>query len=190
MSSPKKKTPGTLYTFSARHYFRIRNHREQFARDVVSPIKALGYDDKTAAHYAELIAKHPCQDHEGKTVVIEIDPDFHEVAHLDLKLFPKETIALGPNPPFPNTQRFPWADLERSRNDRKLQRRHPVADAKAECLGHAKSCPGCGCAAVDLAWFYFESPSGTWKDECGRAGWITVCDKCRQQVDFFLEVMS
>jgi len=42
--------------------------------------------------------------------------------------------------------------------------------------------------ARQLSWFYFESPSETWEYLCGRAGWMTVCNRCQRQVDFFLEV--
>ncbi len=85
---------------------------------------------------------------------------------------------------------FPWEDVDAARTNRRLQRKHPSAQGKSTYLSRAKPCPQCGSKADELAWFYFESPSGTWNQLCGRAGWITVCDSCRVQVDFFLEVLS
>ena len=29
-----------------------------------------------------------------------------------------------------------------------------------------------------------------WEHLCGRAGWMTVCDRCHLQVDFFREAMN
>ncbi len=84
---------------------------------------------------------------------------------------------------------LPWEDVEASRRDKRLQRRHPLSKA----LSHqttAKPCPKCGAVPEDLAWFYFESPAETWDWMCGRAGWISVCDPCHLQVEFFIEVMN
>jgi len=89
-----------------------------------------------------------------------------------------------------NDSRFPWEDVEASRNNVQLQAEHPVAKAKQQCATTARPCPQCQAVADKLNWFYFESPPETWKDLCGRAGWMTVCDRCHRQVDFFLEVMN
>ncbi len=85
---------------------------------------------------------------------------------------------------------FPWADVDASRCDEGLQREHCLTDAQVSYLAHAKCCRECGTNPEKLAWFYFESPSCTWESECGRAGWMIVCDRCHLQVDFFLEIMS
>jgi hypothetical protein len=84
---------------------------------------------------------------------------------------------------------YPWPDVDASRRNSRLQRKHPVSEGQASYLKRAKTCPQCGLAA-QLTWFYFESPKETWENLCGRAGWMTVCDKCHVQVDFFLEVMN
>ena len=52
------------------------------------------------------------------------------------------------------------------------------------------ACPDCGAAPAGQAWFYFESPAWTWDHLCGRAGWMTVCDPCHRQVNFFLEILN
>ncbi|HXS69877.1 MAG TPA: hypothetical protein VN761_13615 [Candidatus Polarisedimenticolia bacterium] len=85
---------------------------------------------------------------------------------------------------------FPWEHVEAARNDSRLQREHPATDAKERLVGHSKHCPQCNAAPNALHWFYFCSPDKTREMLCGRAGWMTVCDKCRRQVDFFLEVMN
>jgi len=85
---------------------------------------------------------------------------------------------------------FPWEHVQAARNDDRLQRRHSTAKAKEHYAASAKHCPQCNAAPDALQWFYFQSPAETWKMLCGRAGWITVCDKCQRQVNFFLEVMN
>jgi hypothetical protein len=85
---------------------------------------------------------------------------------------------------------YPWEDVEASRRNRRLQAKHPIAEGKSRYLAEAKSCPKCQTTADELAWLYFESPPETWPMECGVAGWMTVCDRCRVQVNFFSEVMS
>jgi hypothetical protein len=84
---------------------------------------------------------------------------------------------------------YPWEDVDKARHNRRLQRNHPPGEAD-KYRGTAKPCPMCGKVSRELAWFYFESPKRTWENLCGRAGWMTVCDACHVQVDFFLEVMN
>ncbi len=85
---------------------------------------------------------------------------------------------------------YPWSDVQVARSNAKLQRKNPVAEGKAEFLSHARPCPKCGASAGELAWFYFESPLWTWDQLCGRAGFMTVCDPCHAQVDFFMTMLN
>ncbi len=85
---------------------------------------------------------------------------------------------------------FPWPDVDAARNRRRLQEKHEVAAAKDHYRTQAQACPKCGKAAKDLDWFYSESPAWTWQNLCGRAGWMSVCDDCHLQVDFFLEILN
>jgi len=85
---------------------------------------------------------------------------------------------------------FPLEHVTASRKNSRLQRSHPVSPAKTKYVSQAKACPKCGATPEQLAWFYFESPPWTWEHLCGRAGWMTVCDKCHLQVDFFLQLMN
>jgi hypothetical protein len=65
-----------------------------------------------------------------------------------------------------------------------------VEEAKKEYIGEASTCPRCGASPSDLAWFYFMSPIEQWENPLGRGGWITVCDPCHEQVDFFCEIIG
>ena len=84
---------------------------------------------------------------------------------------------------------FPWPDVTAAREDRRLQRRHAEEVARAR-RGSAAVCPACGAGRTALDFFYFESPPWTWRDMCGRAGVLAVCDPCHRQVDFAGTVMN
>lgn len=44
-------------------------------------------------------------------------------------------------------------------------------------------CPDCGERLVE---FCFSSPGWTWREMCGRAGYMTICPACPRQIDFEL----
>ena len=54
----------------------------------------------------------------------------------------------------------------------------------------AQNCPECGRTPAQLTWVHFSSPAWTWQQLCGREGWLTLCDHCGLQIDFFLERMN
>ena len=85
---------------------------------------------------------------------------------------------------------FSWNEIIAMRNDENFQGQHEENKAKERYLKVASPCPECKTAAKDLAWFYFTSSERDWESLAGSAGWMTVCDKCKIQVDFFLEIMS
>ena len=85
---------------------------------------------------------------------------------------------------------FDWEDVDASRQNKALQRRHVKKRARELYAAESASCPSCGAPPNQLAWFYVESSALAWRNECGRAGWMTVCDLCRRQVNYFEEVMS
>ena len=85
---------------------------------------------------------------------------------------------------------FPWGEVDAARRNLQLQGRHPVLHGKDPYLSRAAPCPKCGTEASRLAWFYFETPTGKWKINAGRSGWMTVCDPCHLQVDFFLDLAN
>lgn len=85
---------------------------------------------------------------------------------------------------------FPWKDVHASENDTKLQQEHPVEKGQGMYGSRARVCPGCRTPARYLRWVYFRSPDETWANLCGRAGWLTICEWCEMQVDFFCEEMN
>jgi excisionase family DNA binding protein len=85
---------------------------------------------------------------------------------------------------------FPWHQVNVARADHDLQSRHSIDTAKSQYHAEARPCPKCDTPPDQLTWIYFRSPEGTWAHKCGRAGWLVVCDSCRIQTDFFLELMS
>jgi hypothetical protein len=85
---------------------------------------------------------------------------------------------------------FPWADVDAIRENRQFQRHYPKRAAQRAFGGAALACPTCGLHALKHTWFYFESPEWTWERLCGRAGWMTVCDACHRQVNFFLDKLN
>lgn len=92
--------------------------------------------------------------------------------------------------PMTEEDALPWEDVDASRRNPRLQRKHPMGGSKQKYLKSASGCPNCQTPPDKLTWFYFESPKHTWPNECGLAGWVVVCDGCHQQVSFFLEAMS
>ena len=55
--------------------------------------------------------------------------------------------------------------------------------------GHL-SCPVCGRSSDELKWIYFDSPSWTWKQLMGVAGYMSICEKCHWQVEFICVAMN
>lgn len=84
----------------------------------------------------------------------------------------------------------PWEDVEASRRNRRLQKKHPATEGQSRYLADAKACPKCQTPAEALSWFYCRSPKETWENLCGTAGWMAVCDRCHVQVNYFEEVIS
>jgi hypothetical protein len=94
-------------------------------------------------------------------------------------------------PPDIDDDGMPWEEVDAARADARLQRRHGKRSARRLYESSAERCPQCGAPAAEHAWFYFQSSVETWRSlHCGRAGWMTVCDTCHRQVNFFLEAMS
>jgi len=76
---------------------------------------------------------------------------------------------------------FPWEDVEACR---KRRGRSPRPEERAI------ACPECHTPGERLTWIHFSSPAWTWQNLCGREGWLTVCDRCHLQVQFFAEMIS
>ena len=79
---------------------------------------------------------------------------------------------------------FPWADIEAARDNERLQARHAREVRLLQGARDDLTCPSCGKTGEALACFYFSSPAWTWREMCGRAGVLIVCDTCRKQLRF------
>ena len=53
---------------------------------------------------------------------------------------------------FEDDDKYPWEDVEAARKNRRLQRKHPIADGQISYMAVAKPCPQCGTAAGQLSW--------------------------------------
>lgn len=72
---------------------------------------------------------------------------------------------------------FPWEDVGKCLN-------------KPFIVQGKKKCPKCGRLSYRLCWIYFTSPSHTWEDLCGRSGPLSLCPKCKKQVEFICQYMN
>jgi HEAT repeat protein len=100
-----------------------------------------------------------------------------------------------------NTWSWEWIEASRTGKHRDLEvsfaeglggeiESADIGIIQEDYKARSHSCPLCGRAANQLAWFFFSTPPETWEVLVGRAGWMTVCDKCHIQVDFFGGIMS
>ena len=78
----------------------------------------------------------------------------------------------------------PWEHLESGHEFGALRltprRRHQLA-------GPDIACPTCARPAQELEWAYVVSPGASWAELGGYAGWLSVCERCREQVAFYID---
>jgi hypothetical protein len=68
----------------------------------------------------------------------------------------------------------------------KGQNRLPsVEEAKRRFHWRALSCPLCKAPPEQLSWIYLVIPPWAGKDAEEKEGWVTICDRCKLQIDFF-----
>lgn len=84
---------------------------------------------------------------------------------------------------------YPREDVDASKSDKKLQKEHPVSEAK-DYIAESPPCPKCGKSSKDLEWFYFSSPEETWEMLCGTEGWMGICPDCNIQVSYYPDRVS
>ena len=82
---------------------------------------------------------------------------------------------------------FPWPHVQRY-IDRIDSTVYSVAIELAGCLpGKAKACPSCHQAPADLFWFSISSSEEAWDAGAGQVGFLTLCKRCKLQVDFLVD---
>lgn len=65
--------------------------------------------------------------------------------------------------------------------------RSAVEYAQEQFLSQARLCPTCGAAPSDLFWLGMEDADDAWEAGHGRAGYLTICERCKLQVDFIVD---
>lgn len=103
----------------------------------------------------------------------------------------------------PNEADFPREDIEKCINEyntskkrrwgiyslmgKDLKKRLEKYSSKDTYTESKEKCPLCGKKMIHI---YFNSPSGTWKLMCGRAGPMDVCTECQRGFNFHCIVMN
>lgn len=62
-----------------------------------------------------------------------------------------------------------------------------VEEAKQKFLQQAVPCPLCKTPPEQLTWVYLVIPQWACNDAEQNEGWVTICDRCKLQVDFFAQ---
>jgi hypothetical protein len=62
-----------------------------------------------------------------------------------------------------------------------------VAQAKERFLPLAIPCPLCKMPPEALSWVYLVIPEWACRNEAEHKGWVTICDQCKRQINFFVE---
>ena len=62
-----------------------------------------------------------------------------------------------------------------------------VEKAKEKFLDQAMPCPLCKTPPEQLSWVYMVIPQWACKDAEQNEGWVTICDRCKIQIDFFMQ---
>jgi hypothetical protein len=83
---------------------------------------------------------------------------------------------------------FPWNHVQRYIDQIDAQVYSAAIDFAQEQFGEqAKPCPTCGTSADKLFWFSVSSPEPEWDTGTGKVGFLTLCKKCKVQVDFLID---
>jgi hypothetical protein len=82
------------------------------------------------------------------------------------------------------TPREDYLMFSEEKRDRNLP---SVEQAKKKFLQQAISCPLCKTPPEELSWVYLVIPRWACKNADENEGWITICDRCKLQIDFFVE---
>lgn len=97
--------------------------------------------------------------------------------------FKGKTDVLNPKEFLPDTTfetLFPWNDVKLCFKDK----------LKSKDFENHDNCPNCKLKSEKLIWIKFRSPEWTWQNLCGRAGPLSICPKCKIQVEFITEIMN
>src|SRR5262245_35373083 len=83
---------------------------------------------------------------------------------------------------------FPWQHVQRYIDSIDSAVYRCAIDFAREQHGeHARACPECGREPSALFWCSVSSPEEDWDEGRGLVGFLTLCDSCKAQVDFFID---
>ena len=75
--------------------------------------------------------------------------------------------------------------MTRTREDTCHHETPSLEHAMKRYLPQAAPCPLCRTPAERLSWMHLTIPEWAWDTLGERACWITVCDRCKLQIDLF-----
>ncbi|HVK10559.1 MAG TPA: hypothetical protein VM597_17465 [Gemmataceae bacterium] len=83
---------------------------------------------------------------------------------------------------------FPWPYVQEAIDQIDAQVYRAAVDLAQELhANRARSCSDCSRVPTDLFWVCVTSPNETWRSKEGCVGFLTICEKCRLQVDFLID---
>jgi hypothetical protein len=83
---------------------------------------------------------------------------------------------------------FPWNHVQQYIDSIDSTVYHLAIEfAQGQFVSLAKPCPQCGTAPAELFWLNGADPEAAWDAQIGRVGFLTVCKKCKRQVDFLID---
>lgn len=81
---------------------------------------------------------------------------------------------------------FSWEEIEEAKKEIDYTIYHiSMKYAKEDFMDKAKPCPKCGKKPDELFWLGIQSAPEKWKKGQGKAGFLTLCEQCNIQVNFF-----
>ena len=85
-----------------------------------------------------------------------------------------------------------WSDMPPEIRDYfdRLKLRNLVPTGLEKIKSHVCPCPSCGLNPEELVWIKYRSPDWTWRNLCGRQGYISICPRCKKAVSSILTLMN
>lgn len=90
-------------------------------------------------------------------------------------------------------QNFPEKDIKASLNNSSLQKENPLTGLKPDYrkeLDRLRQAAIAKGASENADWVYFRSPEWTWRDLCGREGWLLYDPSTNKQYAFVATVIN
>jgi len=82
---------------------------------------------------------------------------------------------------------FPWRHVQQSIESIEWNFRTIWVEFTQKDYPDARPCPKCASLATDLFWLSTSDLEPAWDAGSGRVGFLTLCERCRVQVDFLID---